>query len=174
MPPRKKAETQEVPAPPAEHVALCQRLAEHDVQATAIPAGLLIVNPESLGSLLDRLKEAESAAYLQTDEDAEPWEAFAGHHPSPHPVPVHKTNNPVGALQEWVMSRHAGKQEMLPVYTEEPIGDVHAPRFRISVRLPGRGDWCASADGPQKAAAKRQAAQLLLEKLAEKFGAQKT
>lgn len=171
---RKAVEVPEVAAPPPEHIALVHRLGEHEVQATAIPAGLLILNPEKLAELLDRLKEAEAAAYLKGADGEEPWETYAALRPSPHPVPVHRVDNLIGALQEWVMRRHPGKPEMWPVYTEESVGNVHAPLFRASVRLPGTEGFTASAEAPQKQAAKRQAAQKMLAQLAEQFGAERT
>ena len=85
------------------------------------------------------------------------------------PVPAHRTNNPVGALQEWTQSR--GPSARPPVYvTTENVGTVHAPLFGCSASCNGEK---SEAKAPSKQAAKRSAAQGLLDKLAAKHGAEK-
>lgn len=97
----------------------------------------------------------------------EPWERFAAARPSPFPVPVHRTDNPVGALQEWCQQR--GPNHKLPTYiSSENIGTVHAPRFSCTVQC---DNLTATAEDTNKAIAKRKAGQMMLEALANVYGA---
>ncbi|HWW65974.1 MAG TPA: ribonuclease III [Sphingomonadaceae bacterium] len=71
--------------------------------------------------------------------------------------------HPKSALQEWAAA-HRCKP---PVYTlAGRTGPHHAPRFTVTVALPGRPDAEASADGTSKQEAETAAAKALLEKLA--------
>lgn len=116
---------------------------------------MLILDP--LG-LLDHL----------TDEDFAARPAATLAKAAAPPVPVHKTHNPVGALQEWTQAR--GSDARPPAYIQsENVGTVHAPLFECAVSCDGER---ASAKAPSKTAAKRAAAQTMLGMLAAKHGAE--
>jgi hypothetical protein len=105
-----------------------------------------------------------------TDEDFAARPAATLAKSAAPPVPVHKTHNPVGALQEWTQSR--GPDARPPVYGfSENVGTVHAPMFCCSVSCDGEK---FETKAPSKQTAKREAAQGLLVKLAVKHGAEKT
>lgn len=127
------------------------------IECAAQPDGnMLILDPLAL---LDHLTDEDFFAARPTatsEKSAAP------------PVPVHKTNNPVGALQEWTQAR--GPDARPPVYVQsENIGTVHAPLFECAVSCNGER---ASAKAPSKTAAKRAAAQTMLGLLAAKHGAE--
>ncbi len=70
--------------------------------------------------------------------------------------------HPKSALQEWAAAHRCRP----PVYTMDArTGAHHAPRFTVSVTLPGRADATASAEGSSKQEAETAAARALLEKL---------
>lgn len=70
--------------------------------------------------------------------------------------------HPKSALQEWAAANRCRP----PVYTlDGRTGAHHAPRFTVSVELPGRPDAAASAEGSSKQEAETAAAKALLEKL---------
>ena len=70
--------------------------------------------------------------------------------------------HPKSALQEWAAAHRCRP----PVYAlEARTGAHHAPRFTVSVSLPGRADAMASAEGSSKQEAETAAARALLEKL---------
>lgn len=70
--------------------------------------------------------------------------------------------HPKSALQEWA----AANRCRTPVYTlAGRTGPHHAPRFTVSVELPGRAGAQASAEGTSKQEAETAAARALLEKL---------
>lgn len=103
-----------------------------------------------------------------TDEDFAARPAATLAKAAAPPVPVHKTHNPVGALQEWTQAR--GSDARPPAYIQsENVGTVHAPLFECSVSCDGER---ASAKAPSKTAAKRAAAQTMLGLLAAKHGAE--
>jgi len=71
--------------------------------------------------------------------------------------------HPKSALQEWAAA-HRCKP---PVYTlAGRAGPHHAPRFTVTVEIPGRVNAQASAEGSSKQDAETAAARALLEKLA--------
>lgn len=81
------------------------------------------------------------------------------------PVPVHRSDNPVGALMEWCQGR--GPTAKMPVFKQtDNIGTVHAPRFACTVLCDGQ---IAYAEEPNKMGAKRKAAMLMLQALARKY-----
>lgn len=70
--------------------------------------------------------------------------------------------HPKSALQEWAAANRCRP----PVYTlDARTGAHHAPRFTVSVTLPGRAEATATAQGTSKQEAETAAAQALLEKL---------
>ncbi|WP_156678937.1 ribonuclease III [Sphingomonas profundi] len=70
--------------------------------------------------------------------------------------------HPKSALQEWAAAHRC----RAPVYTlDARTGAHHAPRFTVSVALPGRADAVATAEGSSKQEAETAAARALLEKL---------
>ncbi len=70
--------------------------------------------------------------------------------------------HPKSALQEWAAAHRCRP----PVYTlDARTGAHHAPRFTVSVALPGRADAIATAEGASKQEAETAAARALLEKL---------
>ena len=72
------------------------------------------------------------------------------------------TRHPKSALQEWAAAHRCRP----PVYTlAGRSGPHHAPRFTVTVELPGRADAQASAEGASKQEAETAAAKALLEKL---------
>lgn len=82
------------------------------------------------------------------------WESPLARGPK---APVH----PKSALQEWALA-HGGK---LPVYSLlRRTGAHHAPRFTVSVAIPGRAE--AQAEGASKQEAETEAAAKLLGALA--------
>lgn len=119
------------------------------------------------------VKDAKKLLAHLTDEafiGREPWEKFAALKKSPHPVPLHRTDNPIGALQEWCQGR--GPNAKMPAYSQsENIGTVHAPMFECSVRCDGVVEVAQDAN---KNGAKRKAAQQMLVELAKKYGARTT
>ncbi|MEH3106515.1 MAG: ribonuclease III [Sphingomonas fennica] len=71
--------------------------------------------------------------------------------------------HPKAALQEWAAANRCRP----PVYTTaHRSGPDHAPRFTVSVALPGRAGAEASATGASKREAEAEAARILLEKIA--------
>lgn len=71
--------------------------------------------------------------------------------------------HPKSALQEWAAAHHCKP----PVYAlAGRAGPHHAPRFTVSVSLPGRAGAEAVAEGSSKQEAETAAARALLEKLA--------
>lgn len=75
---------------------------------------------------------------------------------------VQAPRHPKSALQEWAAAHRC----RAPVYTlDARTGAHHAPRFTVSVALPGRTDAAASAEGSSKQEAETAAARALLEKL---------
>lgn len=105
-----------------------------------------------------------------TDEDFAGRPAATPEKATVPPVPAHRTNNPVGALQEWTQAR--GPDARPPAYViTENVGTVHAPMFGCSASCGGER---VEAKAPSKQAAKRSAAQGLLDKLAAKHGAEKS
>ncbi len=79
------------------------------------------------------------------------------------PVPTHRTDNPVGALQEWCT-----KKKTVCTFTQsDNIGTVHAPRFACEVGCDG---LTVMAEASSKAAAKRDAALGMLAKLSVRHG----
>lgn len=77
------------------------------------------------------------------------------------PTPIVDGVNPVGALQEWAI-----KSNVAVFYTNsDNIGTVQNPRFQCGAKC--TNGLFVTAEGPSKSIAKRKAAQLLLEKLAE-------
>lgn len=85
-------------------------------------------------------------------------------------VPVHQTQNPVGALQEWC----ARAKIKLPVYVIKDIGAVHSPLYSCQVAVEKEGVLCESATYVNKAGAKHRAAMLMLEALALLYGAERS
>ncbi len=85
------------------------------------------------------------------------------------PVPVHRVDNPIGGLQEWCQRR--GPNAKMPNWLQtENVGTVQAPRFRCTVLCDGLK---SEAEDASKAGAKRKSAQLMLEQLAAKHGAER-
>jgi ribonuclease-3 len=75
-----------------------------------------------------------------------------------HQAPRH----PKSALQEWAAAHHC----RAPLYTlAGRSGPHHAPKFSVTVAIPGRADAEASAEGGSKQEAETAAAKALLEKL---------
>ncbi len=71
--------------------------------------------------------------------------------------------HPKSTLQEWAAANRCRP----PVYSlDARTGAHHAPRFTVSVAIPGRADATASAEGSSKQEAETAAAKALLEKLA--------
>lgn len=71
--------------------------------------------------------------------------------------------HPKSALQEWAAANRCKP----PVYAlTARAGPHHAPRFTVSVTVPGRGGAEATAEGSSKQEAETAAARALLEKLA--------
>lgn len=71
--------------------------------------------------------------------------------------------HPKSALQEWAAAHRCRP----PVYAMEGrAGPHHAPRFTVSVAIPGRAGADARAEGASKQEAETAAARALLEKLA--------
>lgn len=143
-----------------EAVELCAHLVALGIECEHTKAGNVSVkNPAAL------LKHLTSDSFTAI----EPWERFAAARPSPYPVPVHRTDNPVGALQEWCQQR--GPNHKLPNYiASENVGTVHAPRFSCTVHC---DNLTSTAEDANKAIAKRKAAQLMLEALAAVHGSAK-
>jgi ribonuclease-3 len=83
------------------------------------------------------------------------WAAFVDEQ---RQVPRH----PKSALQEWAAAHRCRP----PVYTlDGRTGAHHAPRFTVTVILPGREDARATAEGASKQEAETAAARALLERL---------
>ncbi len=84
-------------------------------------------------------------------------------------VPVHRVENPIGALMEW--SQQRGPNAKPPAFAQsENIGTIHAPKFECSVSCDGIVEIAQDAN---KAGAKRKAAQQMLVELAKRYGAER-
>jgi dsRNA-specific ribonuclease len=145
---------------PSDAIDLCAHLSALGIECEHTKAGNVSVrNP---GALLRHLTSESFTA-------VEPWERFAAARPSPYPVPAHRTDNPVGALQEWCQRR--GPNHRLPVYiSSENVGTIHAPRFTCTVQCDGLSE---TAEDANKAIAKRKAALAILGSLGTKHGREK-
>ncbi|SNS76485.1 RNAse III [Sphingomonas laterariae] len=109
----------------------------------------------------DAVEALIGALYLEAGHDAATafvrrvWAPFVdGQRAAPR--------HPKSALQEWAAANRCRP----PVYTlAGRTGPHHAPRFTVSVELPGRAGAEASAEGTSKQEAETAAAKALLEKL---------
>lgn len=151
----KPAAAAAVPPPQAAKSALELKahLEQLGIACALLPDGMLAVHDAQ--ALLRHLTDEEFIGRGVTTERA----------PGP-PVPVHRVDNPIGALQEWCQQR--GPNAKPPRYVQsENVGTIHAPRFRCEVFCDGE---MKIAEESNKSSAKRKAAQDMLEALASKYG----